>query len=493
MSIRRVKCDEAKPACHNCCSTGRQCLGYSHDNSQLLQASQGELLRQISASLGGTQRERRAFEFYCVRTSPRLTGSDDHAFWGQLVIQRAYVDTGIRHAIIALASFYEDFESGAENCVFALEQYNLAIRKHFDSFKSENGPATVEVYVSCLVFVCIEMLRANFTSAISLAQKSLSLLHGSTEGQSPGTSNSLLHFLQRQFYRIQVQAIGLIGHVEGGSKYPPQAAQIVEPTIPSIFSSVSEAQDYLEFYGQLYSLSTNDEQTGPIMGGPADFDIRIGSSEPYIDILRQWTNAFDAFLIRRANSLTDQERHAVRILRMRQLLSHISLEVSTHCLPSDEQEMVWDNHCSEFNDAVVLAESILTTMGDWEDASSLIRRKPSFSLDFVSVGPLYDIARRCRDPTIRRKAIDTLRTFRRREGMWDSEMALLVAERIVAIEEDGVDVASCEDVPSWRRIFNVHPVLALEDKKIYLHYERIASPTQAVRVQVQEVIPYREI
>jgi hypothetical protein len=57
------------------------------------------------------------------------------------------------------------------------------------------------------------MLRANFTSAISLAQKTLSLLHDSiidkTEGQRSETSKSLLHFLQRQFHRVELQAIGV--------------------------------------------------------------------------------------------------------------------------------------------------------------------------------------------------------------------------------------------------------------------------------------------
>jgi hypothetical protein len=231
-------------------------------------------------------------------------------------------------------------------------------------------------------------------------------------------------------------------------------------------------------------------------GGPADFDIRSGSSELYMDILRQWTNAFDAFLIQRVDSLTDQERHTVRILRMHQLLNNISLDVSRRCLLVDEREMVWDNYCDEFKDALMLAESILTTLGDnyrEDDTCSLVRPKPSFSLDFVSVGPLYDIARRSRDPAIRRKAIDMLRTFRRREGMWDSGLALLVAERIVAIEEDGADTQSCEDVPSWRRIFNVHPFFDMEDRKIYLHYERKASATRLVTVRIQEIISYRDI
>lgn len=48
--IRKVKCDEAKPACHKCRSTGRKCDGYS-----VLPFSRAELL-EGSKRLGGGSR-----------------------------------------------------------------------------------------------------------------------------------------------------------------------------------------------------------------------------------------------------------------------------------------------------------------------------------------------------------------------------------------------------------------------------------------------------
>lgn len=270
----------------------------------------------------------------------------------------------------------------------------------------------------------------------------------------------------------------------------------IDPTIPSVFSSVSEAQKYLEFYGEVYILSAN-ERTDPAVGGPADYDIRQDSAGPYMGLLQQWTSAFNALLAQKSDSLTDQERQTARILQMHQLLNHISLDASAHYSTTDEQ-MVWDNYTGEFDEIVKLAESILATNLNGSETSSspsssreigTTRIKPSFSLKFVTVGPLYDVARRCRDPTIRRKAIDILRTFRRREGIWDSDMAVAVLERVVDIEEDGADaVQSCQDVPVWRRVFNVHPVFDKDDNKIVLRYERKASATRPVNVQMQEII-----
>lgn len=61
--------------------------------------------------------------------------------------------------------------------------------------------------------------------------------------------------------------------------------------------------------------------------------------------------------------------------------------------------------------------------------------KPSFSADLGIVPPLFVVATKCRDPTVRREAIQLLRSSARREGMWDSEMTANIARWIMEIEE----------------------------------------------------------
>ncbi|TVY86445.1 Transcriptional regulatory protein [Lachnellula willkommii] len=54
--IRRVKCDEAKPACNRCSSTGRKCDGFPQDPSS--SSNDGDspdiLTKQISTRVPGT-------------------------------------------------------------------------------------------------------------------------------------------------------------------------------------------------------------------------------------------------------------------------------------------------------------------------------------------------------------------------------------------------------------------------------------------------------
>lgn len=252
----------------------------------------------------------------------------------------------------------------------------------------------------------------------------------------------------------------------------------------------------MEYYGQLYRMTVDASDTGDLdmqsnqmtsnaaANNPAD--LRQAFAEKYINIVKQWTSAFDAFLESRAGSFTDAEMRTVRILRMHQLHNQISVEVSTHHMSAEDQ-MFWDDYCPVYDQIIDLANAILTADGPGSSSSS---PNSSFSLDLITIGPIFELARRCRDPWIRRKAVNVMRTYHRREGMWDSEIALLVIERVIAIEEDGLVVQSCKDIPHWRRIFNIQHMLDMEARTIQLQYERQASATRPVTVQMQEVITW---
>lgn len=117
----------------------------------------------VSAPYTITDAEKHAFEYYRARTSSHLAGIQDHEFWERFILQRAQVDAGVRHAIIALASFHEDFERGVIEDVsskeqFGLKQYNLAIKEQMNLAKSGNNASPEpEAYLPCIVFVTIEV------------------------------------------------------------------------------------------------------------------------------------------------------------------------------------------------------------------------------------------------------------------------------------------------------------------------------------------------
>lgn len=82
--IRKVKCDETKPSCLRCTSTGRKCDGYA----PALQASALQLYRPGSSASAHDLRglEGRALQFFREVVGPVLSGHADTYFWNQLLV-----------------------------------------------------------------------------------------------------------------------------------------------------------------------------------------------------------------------------------------------------------------------------------------------------------------------------------------------------------------------------------------------------------------------
>lgn len=171
--IRRVKCDEAKPACRRCTSTGRKCDGYVEDilgsNSQ---ASRGLILQRLSAAVPGTAEEKRCFSYYLHNSAPELSGYYDSSLWEKLLLQAAIEEPALRHALIGISSLHEAFANKQpdnsldnEKERFAVGQYTKAIGCLVQSLATgDQKPLTA--LMACILFVCFESLRGQFTSAI---------------------------------------------------------------------------------------------------------------------------------------------------------------------------------------------------------------------------------------------------------------------------------------------------------------------------------------
>lgn len=108
---------------------------------------------------------------------------------------------------------------------------------------------------------------------------------------------------------------------------------------------------------------------------------------------------------------------------------------------------------------------------------------PSFELS--PIVPLFVTACRCRDPVLRRRAIALLLNCRRREGVWDSFGAGMVALQCVKLEE-GIDqvmdlgsenwlplTPRCKhsaDVPEKRRVQDVFVSVNMAERQIGVNY-----------------------
>lgn len=255
----------------------------------------------------------------------------------------------------------------------------------------------------------------------------------------------------------------LLGHQNWEFIHKPR--NIGAGTIPSSFTTLSQANKSLEHYWHLHSMISNARINNASGEPKAEKFLEMD----YSDVFRRWSTAFEGFLELRGNSLTTNERKGVAVLQVQTMALWTSLNVISPGHDESDQ-MLWDNLGPLYQQILSLAATVLE-MENIEPSTTPATQ--SFSLETGIVGPLYDVARQSRDPKIRRQAISLLRASSRQDGFWDRMLAADVAERVVQIEEEGLeDVRSCRDVPSQARLTQVVPKFDMQKKRATICYSR---------------------
>ena len=153
--MRRIKCDEQKPSCSKCLSTGRVCDGYRTPRTLLFEICKDE-------------REKRSFHYYRENTANEVCSETDVGFWKGFVLRAGYHSEAVRHALAGVGSFHEslELETGpravAARC-FAFEQYGKAL----GMLGSPNSVQTISpILVTCVLIIWLENLQGHFSIAL---------------------------------------------------------------------------------------------------------------------------------------------------------------------------------------------------------------------------------------------------------------------------------------------------------------------------------------
>jgi len=138
------------------------------------------------------------------------------------------------------------------------------------------------------------------------------------------------------------------------------------------------------------------------------------------------------------------------------------------------EEMVWDRYEADFESVVSISESIVDTALSSSPITGTMA--PRFMPDTGFVNPLFCVVTWCRNPHLRRKAIDILERAACRDGFWDSEICARTGRIIMMLEERDLGAVSCSsDIPSWKRICMIEPKLAEEGGGAFIRYMRAAK------------------
>ncbi|KAF5692354.1 transcriptional regulatory [Fusarium circinatum] len=235
-------------------------LGYGQASSPHL-----ALYRPQNHVLGNNMRaDSRAIEFFCRVAAPSLSGPIDPYFWTNVVLQFCDHEPAVRHSIMTISSLFENLQSkdnssavATQRSVFALKHYNAAIRE----LQTPHKPDIILALLTCLMFVCIEVLQSNGDVAIRHCHHGMNLIN---------TSNPpkwVLQYLLPIFRRMSILPFYF------GNSQPMGYSE--SPAIPESFSSHFQAQNSID---AIYNMTiqhfrrTADYRLGDMRNEPATPD-----------------------------------------------------------------------------------------------------------------------------------------------------------------------------------------------------------------------------
>lgn len=166
--------------------------------------------------------------------------------------------------------------------------------------------------------------------------------------------------------------------------------------IPPCFSSFAEARQALDKFMRwiFYSVNNPDQSSVPRIRAMLE------------QTLEEWLRASSHLLRFTETKLDLQDLRAAHIMRINYYVSIIIIDAYL-----SDDEMVYDRHITGFRAVISWSQEILSI-----DVGADGQHTLSFSFDFGVTPPLYFTASHCRDPLVRRRALELLRRSHRKQG-----------------------------------------------------------------------------
>ena len=365
-------------------------------------------------------------------------------FWDRIVLQVCHVEPAVRHAVLALSSLHQLSEARRDPNLalrhqrYADQHYHQALGAAQSLLQSSGAEDIDRVLIACLVFTCYENVRGNYAASQLHTGSGRHIMSQHRERLNRQSRRSELNEIQQLFARLDICALSFS---PWNSRYPYDVASFYATSpnlIPDAFDTIEEARAPLIDHIR-WSFVVRMADFAAILQDPALFAQLESDRLKVADHLTRWSSRFEELAARDC----DASPILIRTLRIWHQL--VAIDVAAKWYGS---ELRYDDHIDQYENLVSTAEEII----------ELLAQKPkggAFSFDLGITIPLFGAAGRCRDPKIRRRALQAMRNGPRQEGTWGPGAALAV-DKWIAFEEHGLGhVEKASDIPEWRRVRNM--------------------------------------
>jgi len=497
--IRHVKCDEEKPACLRCRSTGRVCDGYLWNTKRrspvkdvvtpsppdlsvanLVHSRQLSIATILSPSISGTTQERHCFEYFRFEIGQELCTAMMLEPAHHFVLQACHSDDAIKSAVIAIGSMGHRFrfnrlltsDDEQANALqnFAQSQYCKAL-EHLRAQMCNDPTGSIDLAtISCFLFTIFEFLQGNATGALVHLRSGLNILR--REKATGGTSlgkDFLRQEITRIFSIMDMSATMWLGLRSFQSPGIMPLESLGPTPIPlNLFLNIEEASASLNYqimrmyhfrrWVNFYSNSPEDN--------PPNAYVR---HQDLMTELERWPIAMDTFFntIDQA-TLSVDELHRVSVMQMNH---HTTVIQNTLCMERPDVRQVRGRYETEYLQIITLAKSIIIPMNDVTRSriERIVRANnrginpvPLFSFYAGVIHPIYIVAINCRNLNVAQEAVSLLSTTPWREGAWDSAaMARIAENKINQLQAEGYYDDELDLVPE---VYVDLPIRSLESR-----------------------------
>jgi len=410
--------------------------------------------------------EQRYFEWFEYRTVKKIRGAFVLTFWDTLLFQASLKEPAVLHAVLTLSSVHkrETLDENSQECEevpdeqeqFMMQHYIKAISHLQPHFLSKDRPSIRVALITCVVFICLELLRGRFKTAHTHLQNGLKVL---AEMQNPlslkgdgililkPSRESVDDWIAEAFSRLHIQVMLFKQNLK--YEYPCLIHQDIHlKSTRLMYHSLNEAWTQIErILNNIFHLARQARRQLVIeILPPGCPSAPYGHQQRIKAELAQWLDTFEAS----KKDLQSKESVAFesQVLYTFHSIANIMAEI---CLrPYDES--LFDSYTPQFVSMISQLANSWKAKASRSQVPSMPGHRMNMSRSVIDIGwipPLYYIAMKCRVHRIRLQAIRLLESTSHREGIWDSIIAARVARKVMEMEERDFykNIATADDFP----------------------------------------------
>ncbi|KAF7587070.1 hypothetical protein BBP40_007807 [Aspergillus hancockii] len=380
-------------------------------------------------------RERRAFEYYYHRAGPAIAGGLGSQFWTSIVLKTCRSEPAVWDAIITIGVLYENLDPflGPPMVVEAPPSVNIPkeafswYSRSIENTRSriaQNKASTDVALITCVLYICAEMLQGDVAKAIQLYEQAVRLIL-TWRRQASMTSRTVSMVEDILPLLVRLGAVVLI-ITRCSPEGLPQLLAISSNN--SKFSSLEDAQTALlkltiESFGLRDTALRHQRGSHDRVGTMFDLTVQQRS---LMHRLGEWDCTFAYLTSAEGQPFTDfPYRGAVVVLLTFRAVT--SIIIST-CF--SQQEIVYDRHMDQFRLIVEHAASAIRV------SAAQHHTQPQFTFEPDIGPPLFFTAVRCRDTVLRWKALTLLRQAPKVQSLFKCMSWVTLAETIIRLEEN---------------------------------------------------------